>query len=252
MEMQDTLIIVNGRRITVADVVVYFKATGVFRDAVCRLVELDAIRGKLPGLRIEISEAELIEFAAAKRHFAGLEHAEAMNEYCHSNGITMAHWLAVTKDELMLQKVRSKVVAERDIAEYFVRNQALMRTVVVSRIVCRDQAMAANIVRRALAGESFSELARCFSVEESTRQCGGYLGAVRRRMLPAAVDDKVFAARVNDVLGPFREGGYWSVYKVEAMREAELGNVLKKEIADQLFKTWLRQAIAATRFEKPR
>jgi hypothetical protein len=71
-------------------------------------------------------------------------------------------------------------------------------------------------------------------------------------MLPAAVDDKVFAARVNDVLGPFREGGYWSVFKVVAMREAELGNALKKEIADQLFKTWLRQAIAATRFEKPR
>ena len=37
MEMQDTLIIVNGRKITVADVLVYFKATGVFRDAVCRL-----------------------------------------------------------------------------------------------------------------------------------------------------------------------------------------------------------------------
>ncbi|MGD0088852.1 MAG: peptidylprolyl isomerase [Planctomycetota bacterium] len=252
MEMQDTLVIVNGRRITVADVLVYLKATGVFRNAVCCLLELDAIRSKLPSLGLEISEAELIEFAAAKRRFAGLEHAEAMNEYCHNNGITMAQWLAVTKDELMLQKVRAKVVAESDIAAYFRRNQELMRTVALSRIITRDQATAGNIVRRALANENFSELARSFSVEESTRQCGGYLGAVRRGMLPAAVDQKVFAARVNDVLGPFREGGYWSVYKVEAIREAELGNALKKEIADQLFKGWLRQAIAASRIEKPR
>jgi len=252
MEMQDTLIVVNGRRITVADVLVYFKATGVFRDAVCRLVELNVIRDKLPALDLDINDAELYEFAAAKRRFAGLEHAGAMNEYCLSNGITMAQWLAMTKDELLLHKVRAKVVAERDVAEYFRLNQELMRTVALSRIVCRDEATANGTVRRALANESFSELARRFSVEESTRQCGGYLGAVRRGMLPASVDDKVFAARVNDILGPFWENGYWSVYKIEAIREAELGNAVKKEIADQLFKAWLLRAIGASRFERPK
>lgn len=252
MEMQDTLIIVNARRITVADVLVYFKATGVFRDAVCRLVELDAIRSKLPELGIEITDAEVFEFAAAKRRFAGLEHAEAMNEYCHKNGITMAQWLAVTADELMLRKVRAKVVAERDVVQYFNQNREALRTVALSRIVCRHEADAKLVARGALANESFSELARHYSVEESTRQCGGYLGAVRRQMLPAAVDEKVFAARVNDILGPFWQNGYWSVYKIEAIREADLGNASKKEIADQLFKAWLTRAIAASRFEKPR
>lgn len=250
MEMQDTLIVVNGRKITVADVMVFSKATGVFRDAVCRLVELDVIRDKMAELGIEISETELYEYAAAKRRFSGLQRAEDMNEYCHSNGITMAQWLAVTKDELMLQKVRAKVVAERDVAEYFRRNQELMRTVALSRIVCRDEAAANGVTRRALANESFSELARQFSVEEGTRQCGGYLGAVRRGMLPASVDEKIFAARVNEILGPFWESGYWSVYKIEAIREAELGNSVKKEIADLLFKAWLLRVIAASRFEK--
>ncbi|MCY3019244.1 MAG: peptidylprolyl isomerase [Planctomycetota bacterium] len=252
MEMQDTLIIVDGKQITVTDVLVYLKATGVFRDAVCRLVELEVIRNKLPELRIEITEAELYEFAAQKRRFARLERAEEMNEYCRNNGITLAHWLVVTRDELMLQKLRAKVVAESDIAGYFAQNRAMMKTVALSRIVCRDDATAKNVIRRAAAGESFSELARRCSVEENTRHCGGYLGAVRRRMLPTAVDDKVFAARANDVLGPFWENGYWSVYKIEAIREAELGSSLKQEIADRLFKAWLQRAIAASRFARPK
>jgi len=252
MEMTDTLIIVNGRKITVAEVLVYFKATGFFRDAVCRLVELDVIREKLPALDIGITDEELYEYAGAKRRFAGLEHAEAMNNYCHNNGITMAQWLAVTKDELMLRKVRAKVVAERDVADYFNRNREQMKAVALSRVVCRDEATAKGVRRRALANESFSELARLFSVEEDTRQLGGFLGAVRRRMLPNAVDERVFAARPNAILGPFCEGGYWSVYKIEAIREAELTNTLKREIADGLFKAWLRQVIAEAKFEKPR
>jgi parvulin-like peptidyl-prolyl isomerase len=250
--MQDTLIVVNGKPITVSDVLVYFKATGVFRNAVCRLVELDVVRDKQAELNIHISDEEFYAFAAAKRRFAELEHAEQMNEYCHNNGITMAQWLAVTKDELLLQKVRAKVVAERDVAEYFNRNRESMRTVALSRIVCRDEPTARNVVRRGLAGESLSELARQYSVEESTRLCGGYLGAVRRGMLPNAVDEVVFAGRVNSILGPFCEGGYWSIYKIEAIREADLGNAVKKEIADRLFKAWLRQAIAASRFQKPK
>ena len=100
--------------------------------------------------------------------------------------------------------------------------------------------------------ESFSELARQYSAEESTRNCGGYLGAVRPRMLPARVDEAVFAARVNEVRGPFAESGYWTVYKVEAIRDAEMSGVTRKEIEDRLFKAWLQRAIAASRFEKPK
>jgi parvulin-like peptidyl-prolyl isomerase len=252
MELRDTLIVVNGQPITVQDVVGYLKAAGVFRDSVCRLVELKVIRDTLPALGVAVADEEVYSYADAKRRQARLDTAQAMNDYCRNNGITMDHWLVLARDELIVQKVRAKVVAQADVARYLKEHGDSLRTVAVSRIVCRDGALAGRIARQAAAGESFNELARQCSVEESTRNSGGYLGAVRPRMLPARVDEAVFAARVNDVLGPFAESGYWTVYKVEAIREAEMSGVTRKEIEDRLFKAWLQRAITASRFEKPK
>jgi len=252
MDMQDTLIIVNGKKVKVADVLVQLKATGVFRDTVCRLVEMEVLQQKCVELGIEISEHEFYEFASSKRRFARLTRAEDMHAYCRANGITMEQWHQVAKNELIVMKIRAKVVQEKDIASYFGANREQMKTLSLSRMVSPDQATAKELKDRVTAGENFYDLARRHSIEEHTRMAGGYLGTVRRKMLPQKVEDVLFSSKVDDVIGPLAEGPYWSVYKVDAIRDADLSGGLKKEISDQIFKEWMQRAIAASRFEKPK
>lgn len=252
MDLQDTLIVVNGKKVKVEDVLVYLKATGIFRDAVCRLVEAEVVQNKARELGAEPTENEFYEFASAKRRYARLVRAEDMQEYCRANGVTLDHWHQVTRSELAMIKMRAKVVQEKDIADYFSTHRDTMKTLSLSRIVCPDTAKAKDLKDRIAGGENFYDLARRYSLDEHTRAAGGYLGTVRRKMLSPKVEEVIFSAKVDDVCGPFNENSLWSIYKVDAVREAELNNALKKEIADQLFKAWLARAIAASRFEKPK
>ncbi|HYG76459.1 MAG TPA: peptidylprolyl isomerase [Planctomycetota bacterium] len=252
MELQDTLIIVNGKKLKVEDVLVHLKATGMFRDTVCRLVEMEVLQSKCRELGVEITEQEFYEFAANKRRFARLTRAEDMHEYCRANGITLEQWHQVAKNELMLMKIRNRVVQEKDVADYFNSNRESLKTISLSRIVCTEQSAAKELKDRVAAGENFYDLARRYSVEEHTRMAGGYLGTVRRKMLPQKIEEVLFASKVDDVVGPIGEGQYWTLYRIDAVRDAELSSAVKKEIADRLFKDWMQRAIASSRFEKPR
>lgn len=252
MDLQDTLIVVNGRKVKVEDVLVYLKATGVFRDAVCRLVETEVLQDKAKEAGVDVSDNEFYEFASSKRRYARLLRAEDMQEYCRANGITLDHWHQVTKCELLMMKMRAKVVQEKDVIDYFTKHRDTMKTLSLSRIVCPDAAKARDLKERVAGGENFYDLARRYSLDEHTRAAGGYLGTVRRRMLSPKVEEALFTAKVDEVAGPFNENSVWSIYKVDAVRDADLNNALKKEIADQLFKAWLARAIAASRFEKPK
>jgi len=253
MEMQDVLIVVNGTRIKVEDAIVHLKAQGVFREIVCRLVEQEVVSTKSRELGIEISDAELYDFVSAKRRYAGLARAEDMNEYCRNNGITVEQWNKIARSELLLRKTRTQVVSEEAVLNYFNSNKEQMKMVSVSRIVSREADIANELKERVRnLSENFSDLARRDSIEENTRMAGGYLGTIRRGMLPRKVDDAIFSTEVNEVCGPFSENGRWTIYRVNGVREPRLDEALKKEIADRLFKAWLQQAIGNSKFEKAR
>ena len=253
MELPDVLIVVNGKRIRVEDVIVNLKVTGAFRDEVCRMVETEVLKKKAKELGLKITEEEHFEFAGSKRRYWGLSRAEEMNEYCRSNGITMEQWQESTKHELLRTKIRDKVVEDRVIQDYFNGHRETMKAVSLSRIVCESREDAEKLKERVLnKGENFSELARKHSLEQNTRIAGGYLGTVRRGMLPQKVDEALFSAQVADLLGPFGENGLWSLYKVDAVRDPELNEVTKKDIADRLFAVWLQRAIDESLFERPK
>src|SRR4051794_17745745 len=109
MDLQDTLIVVNGKKVKVEDVLVYLKTSGIFRDTVCRLVESEVLQHKANEIGLEISDNEFYEFAQSKRRYARLLRAEDMQEYCRANGITLEQWHHVTRYELLMMKMRAKV-----------------------------------------------------------------------------------------------------------------------------------------------
>lgn len=252
MDLLDTVIIVNGKEIKVETVLVYLKTNGAFKNGICHLVETEVIRDKSKELGIKITDEEFEEYAMAKRRYWGLTRAEDMNNHCKSMGINMEQWRFVNKNEMLRNKVRSKVVKEEDIVNFFTGKQDLFQTAALSRIVLLEKSLAEEVMKKVKTNVlEFSVAARRYSVEENTKIAGGYLGTMKPGMLPEPINKTVFSSRAQEIIGPFHENNHWSIYKIETMNHAKLVESLKKEISNRLFFNWLQQAITESKFEKP-
>ena len=68
---------------------------------------------------------------------------------------------------------------------------------------------------------------------------GGYLGNVRRGMMLPNIEEAVFSASQDDVVGPFSESGLWTLYKICAVHDSEPGAGLRDWVRNQMFNDWL-------------
>ncbi len=246
MQLDDVLINVDNTSITVHDVITYLKVHGIFRNAVCRLVEAEVIRRKAEELGV-FREDDFREFLQSKRRYWGLLRAEELHAFCQKNGITHEQWVNCSRDEFLRMVVRRHVITAKKIKEYFATNRDKLLTITVSRIMTSEPEKAKAVLQEAQKDPGkFPELAREHSIEENTRNAGGYLGTVRRGMLPPVVDAAVFAAERGDIIGPFEENGRWTVYHIDAVFCVELDAALKADITERLFQQWLRDAIRET------
>jgi parvulin-like peptidyl-prolyl isomerase len=252
MEMTDVLVLVNGKEIRVEEVIGYLKARGIFRDAVCRMAEIEVLKDKSKELGIALTEDEVRDFSDRKRRFWNLSADEQLQAYCVRHGITQEHWWGLVRNELLQEKIRAAVVTDKAVKKYFETNSARLRSVSASRIVCAERKQAEKLLSDISdQGEPFSVMARKHSIEKNTSVAGGYLGAITRGMLPVESDAAVFAGKPGDIIGPFPENGSWSLYRIEEVRDIALSDSLRQEISERLFRQWLQRTIAEARLERP-
>jgi parvulin-like peptidyl-prolyl isomerase len=174
--------------------------------------------------------------------------------------------LAGYREEIKRQIVRLKVieiavrarlaVSDDDVKRYYEQNLRQLgaeRKVRASHIfvaipggstaavVEARRRFAGGLVERARAGEDFAKLARQYSEDPATRAEGGDLGYFGRGMLPAPVEEVVFAMDPGDVRGPIRaERGFHVIKLVD--RKDEAARPLE-EIKDQLREQLFQQGI---------
>lgn len=91
----------------------------------------------------------------------------------------------------------------------------------VRNIVVADEATARDVRRRLMNGDDIAGLAAEVSIDRSTRDDGGDLGAVARDELEPAVGDAVFKARRGGVYGPVKGQFGWNVGRVDAIAPAQ-------------------------------
>jgi hypothetical protein len=240
MDMHSVVATLAGSPITVADVIVHLKANGTFRTAVYQIIENEVVRAKCRDLAVDIREDELDAYAQARRSELGLDDAVKMNQYCRWLGITFDDWSDRIESEFLRSRLARRVIDDAAVTRFYDEHQEELKTVSVSRIVCRSESeisLAGRIIKEE--GRDFSSVARELSIEKGTRLCGGFMGSVRRGWLSPEVDRAVFGASDGTVLGPFVENGQWTLYKVEDIAHAELDDELRRRISDQLFARWL-------------
>lgn len=244
MDMQAVITTLGGSPITVEDIVVHLKTSGSFRNAVHQVIEIEVIRARCEGFDVQLDEDEVDAYAEERRNQLGLDDAIKMNDYCRWLGITFDQWNEGIENDLLRIKLAHHVILDEAIDRYYEEHRDDLKTVSVSRIVCHTEGDI-RAARDAIAdqGRDFSTVARELSAEDGTRLSGGYIGSVQIGMLSGEVDEAVFSAAGGDLLGPFAENGYWTLYRIEDVAHAELDEDLRQRISEHLFAEWLEAEV---------
>jgi hypothetical protein len=244
MELGTAVTTVKGDAITVEDVILHLKAKGTFRTAIYEIIEQRVVEYKLREYDVTLAQAEIDERVQARRTTLGLWDEAAFAAYLKHFGLARDQWLETISAEMRRERLRDVIVTKELVQNYYRQNSSRFTSISVARIACRTKADA----ERALAAATdsladFVELARQYSVDENTRFSGGYIGNLKRGMLPSEVDERAFACRDDGVIGPFNENGMWTIYKIYSRTVTKLNEALAKQIKDVIFEEWLRHQV---------
>ncbi len=245
MKLNDIITSVQGQPITAEDVLVYLKTTGTFRETIYKLIEFAVVNTKLDELGVRIPEKDRDAWLERKRTMGGLQDNANFVRYCRWYGITEEQWKTSTIQELHREWLSQHVVDEATIHLAYEQDKENYATVSLSCIAVSGEQKAKEVLSKITSKQqTFEDLARESILDEKTRPYGGYLGAVRKGMLPAEMDREIFAAKVGDIVGPFRQGTYWRICRIDSCGQTDLTDALRRYIRDRLFKDWLRHQVS--------
>jgi parvulin-like peptidyl-prolyl isomerase len=143
-----------------------------------------------------------------------------------NQGTSEAKVLAELKRQMALQQLITQVtagvtVSDQDVSQAFDQRRAQLATPELRdlhNIVVRTQLDADDLVNQLHAGANFEQLAQQRSLDDSTKNNGGDLGAVSAAQLEKPYADAAFAAPVSGVFGPVQTQGGYNVGKVVAVQ----------------------------------
>lgn len=114
---------------------------------------------------------------------------------------------------------------EKALRIHFENNRQKYRqeeTVRFRHIFTTEEGNARTALLRILSGEAFAEVASSLSVEYTTAETGGDMGWVSRGSLPENLEEAVFSAPLQSVLGPVKTKYGYHVFEVLERRHARL------------------------------
>lgn len=243
MQSDAVVTTVRGEKVTVADVVVQLKLKGLFRSSIYELIEQRVIEHAANEFGVAPTGQAVELLAQKRRGELGLADDETFERYLKFHGVGRGAWLRSVRLDALREALKAYIVTPRRLTEVFRRDLGRFASVSIARIACRSRTEAEQACAAGVAGADFLLLARDYSTDENARLAGGYIGAVNRGILPPEVEAMVFAAQPGDVVGPFREHGVWTVYKVHDVHPPKLNDALKAVLSDQIFNEWLRQQV---------
>lgn len=192
------------------------------------------------GLRVSDEELAEAEANVARQNRIGVNE---LQQRLQGMGLSLAAFRAGLRNELLLQRVREREVdarvrvSEQDIDAYLREHAhstnpadiALNLAQVLVQVPENADAMtlerlrqrAADVTRRARAGEDFAALARTFSDSPEARN-GGELGLRLADRYPTLFAQATLSLPVGAVTEPVRSGAGFHVLKVLAKRNTQL------------------------------
>jgi foldase protein PrsA len=199
------------------------------RDQVLQLlISFKWIQGEAEAMDLKVSDADVKKsFNEQKKQSFPKE--EDYQKFIKNSGQTEADILQRVKLDLLSNKIRDKVVAGKDkisdkeIKDFYEKNKARFAQPEKRdlRIILTKTKSAADKAKAALeGGDSWKTVAKKYSIDDTSKESGGKLPAQAKGTLDKELDDAVFSAKKNELVGPIKTQYGYYVFTVTSITEA--------------------------------
>ena len=165
--------------------------------------------------------------AAVKQAF---QNPQDFQKFLQRSGLTEADVFYQQRNQLLQQKLTEKVtkaqskVSDAQIAAYYNKNKSKFATPERRdlRIVLTKTKEDAAAARKALdSGQSWSAVAKKYSIDQASKAQGGKLTGVAKGQQEKALDDAIFKADKGKLVGPVKTQFGWYVLEVSKVTDAK-------------------------------
>ena len=198
------------------------------------------------------SQGVKVSNADAQKSIDGLKKQQFPKEadyqkFLRSSGLTNADVVFQQRTTLLEQKISQKVtkgknkVTDAQVAAYYNKNKSRFATPErrnLEVVLTKDQAKAAQAKKALQSGQPFAQVARKFSIDTQTKNNGGKLQGVTKGQQEPALDQAVFSAPKNKLVGPIKTQFGWYVFDVSKVTPS------KQQTLDES-KTSIKQILAS-------
>lgn len=213
----------------------------VLRTALDRMVDDQLIRRAATRAHLSVSEEDVDEFVQRMASERGAT-PEQIYAALQQEGVSRAEYRSYMESEvLQLRVLQSRVrgrinITDADLQQAYrraVRESAGQLVPTVAHVVIAvpedaepaqveaARARAAEVTRRARAGEDFAALARQLSDDAGSRESGGVLGEIQPGSLTETMDSTITALAPGAVSDPVRGPSGWHVIRLVSRRAVE-------------------------------
>jgi parvulin-like peptidyl-prolyl isomerase len=227
-----TLVKVNGRNVDVASAI---RLDIVQNGTLVRGAIDDAlVRQYADEHGLGVSDQELQAAADEMRYQLGLEAADAFRQWVRENHATLL-WV---QDYLVGRLLRNKVrntISDEEVEAYFAEHQLEFDAVELYSIRLDGEETARELYSQITEdGENFHLVAMEHSLDESSRNKGGYVGLMTRDQMSGEIEAAAFNGQPGDVIGPVKTERGYNLFKIGARQNATLAGA-RDEIRTRLF-----------------
>jgi parvulin-like peptidyl-prolyl isomerase len=230
--------------ITPEEIIRFLTLSGQLHSLINEIIKNREVMKKAKELKILVPTDELQQYADSFRVSRGLFSSEDTQNFLKTAGLNEGDFEGYCEARILTLKLMDRLADEHQIEEYFVSNHSDFDLARISRIVVKEKSLAQEIlIQIQEEGKDFHAGAKEYSIDQSTKFGGGYVGQITRNMLQPEAAAKVFNASSGEVLGPFEIEGLFELILVEEVVKAEFNETVKERIKRFIFEEWISQFI---------
>ncbi len=192
------------------------------------LISFKWIQGEAEAAGVKVSDAEVKKSFDEQKKQSFPKEAD-YQKFIKQSGQTQEDILQRVKLDLLSNKIRDKVVKGKDtvsdkaIADFYNKNKARFaqpekRDLRV--VLTKDKATADKAYAALKSGDSWTTVAKKYSIDDTSKASGGKLPAQAKGTLDKDLDTAVFSAKKNDLQGPVKTQYGYYVFTVTNVTDA--------------------------------
>jgi foldase protein PrsA len=199
------------------------------RDQVLQLlISFRWIQGEADSMNIKVTDADVKKSFAEQKKQSFPKDAD-YKKFLQTSGQSESDILQRVKLDLLSNKIRDKVikgkdtVSDKDIQAFYDKNKSRFaqpekRDLRV--VLTKEKAQAQQAYDALKGGDSWSKVAKKYSIDDTSKAAGGKLPAQAKGTLDKELDDAVFSADKNKLLGPVKTQYGYYVFEVTKVTPA--------------------------------